>query len=109
MKLMLVFVAASLSCCINREVAWQPEKIVDSDMCRLACENIGPTGLGCEEGEPIEMVSGGCDAGIDNVRCVSCEKFCVDTQTTGVWLQPGCVASVKSCSEIEGCQQVSKR
>ena len=98
-----------VSCCVPKDIAWQPEVIVDSDMCMLACENIGQKKLNCEEGMPIELYEGACKSGIDELTCVSCKKFCIDTQSTGVWLQPSCVATIKSCADIEKCQMINKK
>ena len=90
----------------------QPPEVTDQAKCKEACDHIGPKGLNCEEGMPIDMkklckVDVDCDT---NQTCnvaghceVSCERFCIDTENQGVWLDPVCVAGVKTCSEIDKC------
>ena len=94
------------------KVTPQPPEVTDQAMCKEACDHIGPKGLNCDEGRPIDMKMS-CKSDNDcntnqscnsSGRCeVSCERFCIDTENNGVWLDPVCVAHVKSCSEIDGC------
>ena len=60
----------------------------DTAQCSAACENL--RAIGCEEGEPLSDGT-------------SCEKFCVDTQNSGHWLNPTCVKDITSCDDIEAC------
>ena len=91
-----------------------PEVIVDTSECTKACDNLRK--LGCSEGDPIVTNTGcvttddcpsfqRCESG----RCVaSCEVFCNDTQTQGVWLDPTCVAEITGCERIDSCPIESK-
>lgn len=99
-----------VGCPQNPGVTPQPPVITDQMLCPVACEHIGPRGLKCEDGNPIDMGivcktiedcnKGSCVAG----KClVSCEQFCVDTENAGVWLDPGCVSTIASCDQIESC------
>jgi len=95
----------------------QPPVVTDQAMCPLACEHIGPTGLKCEEGNPIDMKKACNDTAdcMKGAECfakkciVSCTQFCIDTENVGVWLDPGCVAGVTSCNEIETCPMPVKK
>jgi len=81
----------------------------DIQTCEEACNHIGPDGLNCEEGQPIDMLwpdAHGCVNGIDEVKCVSCKKFCEDTMNQRVWLEPSCVLTINSCDQIESCAPV---
>jgi hypothetical protein len=60
----------------------------DVASCADACKHIGPQGLDCPEGLPLE-------------NGTSCQKFCEDTIGTGHALNPSCIVSVKTCSDIE--------
>ena len=93
----------------NNEPSWDPRPVSDSEYCAAACEHIGSgdSGLNCEEGKPIEMKPDAC-ASVDDVDCVSCEKFCRDTQAEGVWLNPRCVVDIVSCDTIDSCQEVKR-
>ena len=100
-----------LGCPRTTEITPTPPEINDQAMCKVACDHIGPEGLRCDEGLPIDMGKACladtqcdthqlCSAG----RCiVTCERFCIDTENNGVWLDPTCVSTVKSCSEIDSC------
>lgn len=69
------------------------------------CQHIGPKaqgGLGCPEGDPVY------DSDLPGPRGTpnkSCEQFCKDQQSNGVFINPRCVAQVKSCDEIEAARQ----
>ena len=88
-----------------------PPVIVDQNMCAAACNNIGPKGLNCEEGKPINVKrqcasTAQCSRGetCESGWCsVSCEQFCVDTENQGVWLDPTCVAKITSCDQVDAC------
>jgi hypothetical protein len=96
--------------CGNSSLNWSPASVPDTEYCAAACEHIGSddAGLSCEEGKPIEMQQGGCDAGVNDTTCVSCVKFCYDTQQQGVWLNPKCVVNIKSCDQIDNCQEAKR-
>lgn len=115
----LAFIGTSSVTCGGAQNEPTPEP-PDIDQCTAACDHIGPkevyyssgevkyhpNALNCEEGQPIDMeIPGGlgCEEGIDEVFCVSCEKFCRDTMKQRVWLEPSCVVKIKSCDEIESC------
>lgn len=62
----------------------------NSDRCVNACSHL--TLLKCPEAEPIKLADG---------SVVTCEQFCRETQQQGVWLNPACVETVKTCAEVE--------
>jgi len=62
----------------------------DTEQCVNACANL--TKLKCPEADPIKMSDG---------SVVTCEQFCRETQGQGVYLNPACVAGVKTCGEVE--------
>ncbi len=107
------FIAAVTSCltigCREKPVTPMPPIVTDQAACPNACSNLRK--LGCEEAQPIEtnvscIVDSQCGRGAvcsAGVCLVSCEKFCVDTEDRGVWLDPTCVARVSSCSMIDSC------
>lgn len=93
------------------EPTWNPVPVSDTEYCGPACDHIGSTdgGLNCQEGQPIEMKPDVCSGGIpDEVNCVSCKKFCEDTQSHGVWLNPKCIINIQTCSQIDTCQEVKR-
>lgn len=108
MKKTLLFISIILASCKDPVVV---EKLPNALDCADACERIGPKGLNCEEGKPIDMKSVcnesmPCGEGIDcvNGKCMaSCIKFCKDTVLLGVNLTPKCIATVKSCEQINAC------
>lgn len=104
-----IVVSFSGTACRQNEPEWDPAPVSDTEYCDAACQHIGPEGLRCEEGEPIAMTQAGCDSGVDEVNCVSCAKFCEDTQSNGVWLAPRCVMNVRSCEEIDSCAETKKK
>lgn len=99
-----------VGCPTNPGVTPQPPVINDQAKCQAACDHL--KALGCEEGQPIDMhttcrINADCAA---NQTCsalgtcmVTCVQFCIDTENAGVWLDPGCVASINTCAEINQC------
>lgn len=106
-----------VSCNQGRAVSPSPPVITDQAECVAACDNL--RALGCPEGNPIDMkhtchvaadckdFSGNVDpkqACAANGECmVTCAQFCIDTEDAGVWLDPGCVRSIRSCDQVESC------
>jgi hypothetical protein len=90
MKKLTFLVSIILASCVFQS----PPPNTDPENCAKACEKIGPSGLGCPEGEPLEDGT-------------SCTKFCEDTQNSGHPLNAGCFMSkVQKCSDIaELCGQ----
>jgi len=90
-------------------VSPHPPVVTDQGACPGACSRLRT--LSCEEGNPIDMghacADGGCPtAGEDCTagRCTaSCERFCVETEGAGVWLDPPCVSGIVSCDQVERC------
>jgi len=74
----------------------------DTDLCGKMCQKIGPNGLKCEEGESVYDSD---KPGPVDVPNVTCEDFCRTTQDRGAFLNPKCVALVKSCDEIESARK----
>ena len=58
--------------------------------CQAYCQHLRT--LGCKEGEPLQSGT-------------SCETFCVDTQKAGHDLRTACVLRIRSCGEIQSCNQ----
>lgn len=101
---MFLLFASTLLGCVEgcpreNEVPWNPPVVItDSDHCKLACEHLRD--LKCKEGDPVKATG---DAGY-----VSCEDFCRETQSNGVWLNPKCVEQINTCSELETCAVIKK-
>lgn len=94
----------------------QPPTVVDQDKCQAACDNLKR--LGCEEAEPIDMHAScfgdaeclpGQTCSTFGTCVASCVSFCVDTENQGVWLDPGCVANVKTCDQVDSCPLPTSR
>jgi hypothetical protein len=98
----LVLLAIGLAGCpktVDREAPGpSPIKPPDTDLCGKMCAKIGPSGLKCEEGQSVYDSD---KPGPVDVPNVTCESFCRTTQDRGAFLNPKCVALVKSCAEIE--------
>ena len=115
-KLLIVFpIMFAFACVKCGESVPEPTPLPpDIHMCKVACDHIGPPttenpdALNCPDGQPIDMLpdGGGCEFGVDEVNCVSCEKFCKDTMNQRVWLEPTCVSQIVSCDQIESCAPV---
>ena len=58
--------------------------------CQAYCQHLRT--LGCKEGEPLQSGT-------------SCETFCIDTQKAGHDLKTACVLKIRSCGEIQSCNQ----
>ncbi len=93
-----------------------PPVITDQNECVAACANLQK--LHCPEGNAIDMRSAckvdsdckGLDGQTDTKqactagKCMtSCANFCIETENQGVWLDPICVKSITSCSQIDSC------
>jgi hypothetical protein len=79
-----------------------PNPPPDTDLCIKMCEHIGPTGLKCEEGQPVYNND---LPGPANVPNQSCAENCKELQTKGFFVNPRCVATVPSCDKIEDYRQ----
>jgi hypothetical protein len=101
-KFLLVVGLLALSGCpktVDREAPGpSPIKPPDTDLCGKMCAKIGPKGLKCEEGASVYDSD---KPGPPDVPNTTCEDFCRTTQDRGAFLNPKCVALVKSCAEIE--------
>ena len=95
--------------CSGVEITPHPITITDSDKCPAACENLRR--LGCEEAKSIDVgtkcVSGQncplgqyCDVGTCHATC---DQFCRETQSQGVFLDPTCVMNITDCKQVDGC------
>jgi len=104
-KFLLVVGLLALTGCpktVDREApSPAPINPPNTDLCGKMCQHIGPKdkgGLGCEEGEAVYNSD---KPGPVDVPNETCEDFCRTTQDRGAFLNPKCVALVKSCAEIE--------
>lgn len=106
--LLIIFLLA-FGCSTTTSVTPTPPVVTDQADCSAACSNLRK--LGCEDGLPIDMhvkctIKQECNDGQEcvNGSCqASCEQFCLDTENQGVWLDPGCVAHINACNEIDSC------
>lgn len=67
---------------------------LDTESCFAACDHMrkiprhpGSDVIGCEEAEDLS-------------NGMTCELFCIDTQSRGVALKPSCVVTIEYCSEL---------
>lgn len=63
-----------------------PRQPLDSSSCDAACAHLRE--LQCEEGFALQDGT-------------SCEQFCHDTQDSGHALNPTCVLTIQTCSELD--------
>jgi hypothetical protein len=77
-----------------------PQPVPDSDMCPLMCAHLKT--LGCEEGQAVYDSD---KPGPKDVPNKTCEDFCVEQQSNGIFVNPRCVAKVKTCDEIEAARK----
>ncbi len=114
----IAFVVVASSCKTNSGlVTPQPPVITDQDQCAKACDNLKL--LGCDEGLPIDMGKP-CNLESDckdlngnwdhtqtcalNGECITtCTQFCIQTENSGVWLDPTCVKTITKCADIDKC------
>lgn len=98
----------------QRGLVPQPPIVTDQNMCSRACDNL--TKLKCPESQPIKLArrcspQTKCDSGQScvNGNCtVPCVTFCIQTQNVGVWLNPSCVANIRTCNDIDACTVTKK-
>ncbi len=104
MRRLILVLALALPGCPQTEpnVPPPPNPPVDTDLCEKMCEHIGPTGLKCEEGEPVYNND---VPGPANVPNQSCADNCRELQTKGVFVNPRCVILAPSCDQIESYRQ----
>lgn len=93
--LALVLAACPMSADPSRPTP-PPNEPTGTEACEAMCTNLA--GLGCEEGGPVYNSD---LPGKEDVPNQTCEEFCIEIQTRGVFLNPRCLATVKDCSEIE--------
>jgi hypothetical protein len=79
-----------------------PSPAPDSTYCAQMCAHIGPSGLGCLEGNPVYDSSLPGPRGVPNE---SCADFCTKQEANGVFINPKCVMKVTSCADIEDARQ----
>lgn len=113
--LFVLFSLVTVGC--PRQPVMNPVPVLDVDMCPAACSHLRD--LKCKEGEPITMATEVCagpsqcpakgSSCVDGHCVASCETFCQDVELAGVWLDPMCVSSVKTCGEIDRCPLTSAR
>jgi hypothetical protein len=97
MRYALVLLALLVACTKVPDVPGpSPIVVPNTDDCGAMCEHLRD--LGCEEGDPVFNSDMPGQLGRPNQ---SCEDFCRETQTNGVFLNPRCVKRVASCEAIE--------
>lgn len=109
MKSLTILFSSLLLGCQEKPVTPMPPVVTDQAACPAACSNLRK--LGCEEAQPIQTkVSCNLDSECGHAAvcsggtCLaSCERFCIDTENNGVWLDPVCVSSINSCSYVDNC------
>lgn len=77
-----------------------PNPPVDTDKCGEMCDHLKK--LGCEEGEDLYNNDLPGPNGEPNQ---SCADNCKELQDKGFFVNPRCVAQVKTCEEIEPARQ----
>ena len=77
-----------------------PNPPVDTDLCGQMCTHL--ESLGCEEAKPVYNND---VEGPKDVPNQSCPEFCKELQDKGVFVNPRCVSTVKTCDEIETARQ----
>jgi len=108
-KIFVITVSCMTIGCREKPITPMPPIVTDQAACPSACSNLRR--MSCEEAQPIETnisctldFQCGQGAVCSGGAClVSCERFCVDTENRGVWLDPACVAKAMSCSDIDSC------
>ena len=99
MKLVIFLLPLFLGCSsANQEKAEVPQPLPDTELCKGACEHIGPSGLGCEEGKEVYDSD---TPGPKDVPNMTCETFCKMSQDRGAFFNPRCLILVPSCELIE--------
>lgn len=93
-----ILVVLAATCDNNRRDPPSPSPLdpPNTDDCAAMCDHL--EALGCEEGQPVydSDVEGPVD-----VPNTSCEEFCRRSQQRGAFLNPRCVSTVLTCSQIE--------
>jgi hypothetical protein len=96
--------------------------VTDQGDCAAACANLKY--LGCKQANPIDEGTK-CQADADclgpdkkhdqfqtcsalGTCIVTCTNFCIATENQGVWLDPACVKTVKTCGDVDRCPLVTK-
>lgn len=113
-----LFLSMGSSCKTNSGmITPNPPVVTDQDHCAAACANLQK--LSCQEGDPI-VTGTSCKVDQDckdpdgnwdvYQQCstvghcmVSCVNFCITTENSGVWLDPGCVEKITSCDQVDSC------
>jgi len=84
--MLIAFATIALwGCCTTAPV---PESIEDIEFCNAACAWMAK--MGCEEGQPLPDGT-------------SCADFCRQTQESGHWINPRCLATTTGCEQINDC------
>lgn len=73
-----------------------PEPPKDTSLCGAACRHLAD--LSCEEGKPVYNSD---LPGPRDVPNQSCESFCEEMQDKGLFVNPRCLLTIKTCDEIE--------
>lgn len=99
----LVFSLVMFSCTPSQDPPNPPPNPPpDTDLCDRMCTHLASPGLDCEEGRPVYNSD---LPGPVDVPNQSCRDWCVEMQDKGVFINPRCVALVKTCAEIEAYRQ----
>ena len=77
-----------------------PNPPIDTDWCAQMCTHLQT--LKCEEGEKVYNNDLPGPAGVPNQTCA---ENCVELQDKGFFVNPRCVATVRTCDEIETVRQ----
>jgi hypothetical protein len=73
-----------------------PNPPPDTNLCAAMCNHLKK--LGCEEGKPVYNND---QPGPKDIPNQSCADNCTELQTKGFFVNPKCVMTVTTCSQIE--------
>lgn len=76
--------------------------VKDSELCSAAQDN-----LTAQPGTPMALANGdgvGCAVGKPTKKGKPFAQFCHETQISGIFINPKCLAGAKSCSEAADCK-----
>lgn len=77
-----------------------PNPPPDTDLCDRMCLHL--VDLRCEEGQAVYNSD---KPGPVDVPNQTCRDWCVEMQDKGIFINPRCIALVKTCDEVEAYRQ----
>lgn len=97
--LSLIFVGAAVVSCAHNYDQIRPTPVTgDSNMCAVASAHLSQL---CEQ-DPVKNKYC-CDVNAPTLKVKTFTQFCIEKQYQGVALNPGCIANVVYCEQIDIC------